>query len=225
LTEGDVLLKLAVPEAPWPIELISNERATFEMPTYDEGDVPEEFRAIGLQMPRGRPWPSRDNYLTRMLGEIGAGTSVKLTYIHDTQLLDKEFTIEQAPPDMLAAAKYKSEKLGLTVKDLTYEVRAGLRLTESDTAVVVTEIQPGTPAAMARINQYELIRAVDSQAIDNVQTFEKLVTEAQKAQKESVRITVEWMGKTRLADLKFNAKGNVPGLLKSLMSGPPDGSN
>ena len=217
LAEGDILLKLAVPEAPWPIDLVSNERSTYEVPTYDEEDVPEEFKAIGLRAPRSRPWPSRDNYLTRMLGEIGAGASVKLTYIHDGQSVEKEFVIEQAPPDILAAAKYKSEKLGLTVKDLTYEVRAALRLPQNDTAVVVTEIEPGTPAALARINQYELIRAVDSQAIDNVQTFEKLVTQAQQAQKESVRITVEWMGKTRLADLKFNAKANVPGLLRSLM--------
>ena len=67
-----------------------------------------------------------------MLGEIGAGTSVKLTYLHEGQSVEKELVIEQAPPDLMAAAKYKNEKLGLTVKDLTYEVRAALRLTEND---------------------------------------------------------------------------------------------
>jgi S1-C subfamily serine protease len=220
LAEGDILLKIAVPEAPWPIDLVTNERTpTYELPNYDEEDAPEELRGGGARMSRGRPWPSRDNYLTRMLGDIGAGTSVKLTYLHDGQSVEKEFVVEQAPPDLVAAAKYKDEKLGLTVKDLTYEVRAALRLTENDSAVVVTEIRPGTPAAMARINLYELIRAVDSQAVDSVQTFEKLVTEAQKAQKDSVRITVEWMGKTRLADLKFNARGNGPGLFRSLVPG------
>ena len=72
---------------------------------------------------------------------------------------------------------------------------------------------------MARINPFELVRAVDNQVVDSVQAFEKLVTEAQQAEKESIRITVEWMGKTRLADLKFNARGNGPGLLRSLMQG------
>ncbi len=225
LAEGDILLRLAVPEAPWPIDLISNERTpSYELTDYDDEDVPEEFRAMGMRGPRGRPWPSRDNYLTQMLGEIGAGTAVKLTYLHEGQLAIKEFVIEQAPPDLLAAAKYKNEKLGLTVKDLTYEVRAALRLTDNDTAVVVTEIEPGTPAAMARISQYELIRAVDGQAVDNVQTFEKLVAAAQQAQKESVRITVEWMGKTRLADLKFDARGNGPGLMRSMMPDAADAS-
>jgi hypothetical protein len=220
LAEGDILLRLRVPEAPWSIDLSTNERATYEMPSDDEeGDVPEEFRTIGYRSRRSRPWPSRDNYLTRMLGDIGAGATVKLMYIHDGQQIEKDFAIEQAPPDMLAAAKYKNDKLGLTVKDMTYEVRAALHLNENDNAVVVTEIEPGTAAAMARVSQYELIRAVDGEAVDSVGTFEKLVADAQKTQKESVRVTVEWMGKTRLADLKFNAKPTGPAAPRSLSSG------
>jgi hypothetical protein len=60
---------------------------------------------------------------------------------------------------------------------------------------------------------------VDGVSVDNVATFEKLITDAQKAQKDSVRLTVEWMGKTRLADLKFEAKPAAGGLLNSLLRG------
>jgi len=218
LAEGDVLLSIAVPGAPWPIELSPDERESFDMPDFEEGDVPEEFKAMGLQMPRRRPWPSQDNYLTRMLADIGAGTTVKLKYIHDGQAQEQEFTIEQAPRDMLSAAKYKNEKLGLTVKELTYEVRAALRLKEDDAAVVITQVEQGTPAALARINTYELIRAVDGESVGSVEAFEKLITAAQQDKKESVRLTVEWMGKTRLADLKFEAAA-PGGLLKSTLRG------
>jgi hypothetical protein len=218
LVEGDVLLKITVPEAPWPIELTPGERESFDVPDFDEEDIPKEFEAMGLRMPRGRPWPSRENSLTRMLADIGAGTSVKLNYIHAGQTTEEEFVIEQAPRDMLSAAKYKSEKLGLTVKDLTYEVRAALRLREDEAGVIVSQIEQGTPAAMARINAYELIRAVDGVQVENVEAFERLITEAQQANKTSVRLTVEWMGKTRLADLNFEAKG-ASGMLKSLIPG------
>ena len=69
LAEGDILLKMTVPEAPWPIDLISNERTpSYELANYDEEDVPEEFRGSGMRMARGRPWPSRDNYLTLHAG-------------------------------------------------------------------------------------------------------------------------------------------------------------
>lgn len=218
LVEGDVLLKIGVPEAPWPIELTPGEGERFDVPDFDEQDIPKEFEAMGLRMPRSRPWPSRDNSLTRMLADIGAGTSVKLSYIHAGETMEKEFVIEQAPRDMLSAAKYKNEKLGLTVKDLTYEVRAALRLREDEAGVIVSQIEQGTPAAMARINAYELIRAVDGVQVENVEVFERLIAEAQQANKASVRLTVEWMGKTRLADLNFEAKG-ASGMLKSLIPG------
>jgi S1-C subfamily serine protease len=218
LTEGDILLKITVPGAPWSIELGGDDRESYDVPEFDEADIPKEFAAMGYQMPRRRPWPSQDNYLTRLLGEIGQGTTVKLSYIHGAKTLEKEFTIQQAPRDMLSAAKYKNDKLGLTVKDVTYEVRAALRLEPSEPAIVAIKVEQGTPAALARINAYELIRAVDGAPVDNVGTFEKLITQAQEAKKDSVRVTVEWMGKTRLADLKFEAKPPA-GMLNPLLRG------
>jgi len=218
LTEGDILLKITVPGMPWPIELAGDDREGYGAPDFDEADIPKEFAAMGYQMPRRRPWPSQDNYLTRLLGEIGQGATAKLSYLHGTDLLEKEFTIQQAPRDMLSAAKYKNDKLGLTVKDVTYEVRAALRLTPDEPAVVAVKVEQGTPAALARINTYELIRAVDGASVDNVGTFEKLIAQAQESKKDSVRVTVEWMGKTRLADLKFEAKPPA-GMLNSLLRG------
>jgi S1-C subfamily serine protease len=174
---------------------------------------------MGYQMPRRRPWPSRANYLTSLLADIGRDATVKLIYIHGAETVEKEFAIQQAPRDAISAAKYKNEKLGLTVKDVTYEVRAALRLKAEEPAVVVTKVEQGTPAALARINTFELIRAVDGASVDSVETLEKLIAEAQKAQKESIRVTVEWMGKTRLADLKFEARVPAGGLLNSLLQG------
>jgi S1-C subfamily serine protease len=98
-------------------------------------------------------------------------------------------------------------------------VRAALRLQPDEPAVVVTKVEQGTPTALARINAYELIRAVDGTPVDNVAALEKLIAQAQEAKKDSVRLTVEWMGKTRLADLKFEAKAPASGLLNSLLPG------
>lgn len=215
LAEGDILLKITVPGTPWPIELGGDDRESYGVPDFDEADIPKEFAAMGYQMPRRRPWPSQGNYVNRLLGEIGQGTTVKLSYIHGAKTLEKEFTIRQAPRDMLSAAKYKNDKLGLTVKDATYEVRAALRLDPNEPAIVAVKVEQGTPAALARINSYELIRAVDGVSVDKVETFEKLLAQAQEAKKDSIRVTVEWMGKTRLADLKFEARAPA-GMLNAL---------
>lgn len=224
LVEGDILLKLKVPDAPWPIELRSRSAIDFARPDFEDLDVPEEVEMMGYRAPRRRPWPSRDNFFTSMLKTIGEGISAQLIYIHNGEELQKEFVIEQSPRDSLSANKYKDRKLGITVKDLTYEVRTGLKLNEDDKAIVVSKVEPGTPAALARISTFELLRAVEGESISSVKDFKTAIEDAKQQGKESVRVTVEWMGKTRLTDLKFEAKGR--GLREMMKSFPsfPGGS-
>lgn len=206
LAEGDVLLKLSVPDAPWPIELKFRRSRDYEGPDWEDMDIPSEIEAMGYRMPRKRPWPSRGNFFTRMLQVIGKGTPSTVTFVHEGQQVEKQFVIEQSLPDSLSAAKYKDEKLGITVKDLTYEIAAALRLGQDEKAIVVSKVEPGTPTALARIKAFELIRAVNGQQIGSAEDFESAIAKAKEEGKKSVRITVEWMGKTRLADLKFEAK-------------------
>jgi S1-C subfamily serine protease len=225
LVEGDVLLTLKAPKAPWPIELKIEREHEFEGPDWEEFDVPDEFEAMGFRVPRKRPWPSRDNFFTKMLYKIGRGMAAQLTYVHNGEELQKQFIIEQAPCDALSAKKYKDQELGFTVKDLTYEVRTALKLSEDEKAIVVSKVEPGTPTALARINAFELIRAVDGQAITSVDEFESAIEQAKKEHKKSVRITVEWMGKTRLADLKFEAKDMGLKDMMKFIPGLPGGSD
>jgi hypothetical protein len=109
LAEGDVLLKLVVPGAPWPIELATHEGDGSEMPDFDEADIPKEFAAMGMQMPRRRPWPSQDNYLNQLLGDVGQGTTVKLRSATGPRLLEKKFTIHGARADQCGQVQ---ERLG-----------------------------------------------------------------------------------------------------------------
>jgi C-terminal processing protease CtpA/Prc len=215
LKEGHILIKLQSDEMPWPVELKSRERDEYDEPDWEEMEIPEELETMGYRMPRKRPWPSRSNFLTQMLRTIGKNTKVDLTFLDQGNEVTKSFVIEEAPQDTLSADKFKDEKLGLTVKDLTYEVRAALRLPKDTSAVVLAKVEPGTPAALARLNTYELIRALDGHEVASVKEFEAMIKNAQDEKKKSIRITVEWMGKTRLADLKFEAKGpkGIRGLL------------
>ncbi|MCP4712736.1 MAG: PDZ domain-containing protein [Planctomycetes bacterium] len=203
LTEGDVLLKLQAPETAWPIELSMGRGDEYTGPDLESIEIPQQFAAMGMQQPRRRPWPSRDKSLTRMLKDIGEGAEVELTYLHVGQEVKNSFVIEQSPPDALSAAKYKDDELGLTVKDLTYEVRAALFLPEDAKGIVISKVEQGMPAGLARIQTFELIRALDGEDVGSVMQFEAMIKNAQEEDKESVRITVEWLGKTRLADLKI----------------------
>ncbi len=219
LKEGDILLKLKVPDGPWPIDL----RQSFDhndTPDWEDIDIPEQFESMGFSRPRRRPWPSRGNFFTQMLGISGDGSSARLIWLNAGEIKHGEFTVEHSPPDSLSAKKHKDKDLGLTVKNVTDEVRAALRLSPEDNAIYISKVEEGMPTALARIKMFELIRAVDGSDIANVDDFAAAIQKARDENKTSVRITVEWMGKTRLADLKFDAAAKPGGgFLKKFLPG------
>ena len=99
--------------------------------------------------------------------------------------------------------KYKNKDVGLTVKDVTYEVRVGLRLNKAKKAVVVSKIESGSPAQVAKIQPFELITAVDGRPVVSAEEFGNRVKAALKAKKKALRLTVDRLGQTRLADLEL----------------------
>ena len=201
IKESDILLRVETRKRPHPIELTSSgdmsEMFSFDWTRYASYRHVEEY---GKAKPR---WPMRLNYLTILLETIGEGEKIKLTYLHEGKEVSKKFKIELAPRDFVSAGKYKNKEIGLTVKDLTYEVRAGLRLDDAKKAVVVSKIERGSPAQVAKIAPFELITAIDSAPVASAKEFGSRIKQALKAKKKRVLLTVELLGKSRLADLEL----------------------
>lgn len=104
---------------------------------------------------------------------------------------------------LYAAAAEVAGKLGLAVKDLTYEVRRGLRLEDTRHAVVISKIESGSPAEVARLKPFELITAISGAPVASAEQFASRVKSALDAGEKSVRLTVEYLGKSRLAGLEL----------------------
>jgi len=201
IKEGDVLLRVKTRKRPAPIELSSSADMSdfsFDWSAYADYRYVEEY---GQAKPR---WPMRLNYLTILLKTIGEGEKVTLTWLHNGKEVTKDYTIEQAPRDFASAKKYKNKEVGVTVKDVTYEVRAGLRLDDKKKVVVVSKIEPGSPAEVARIAPFELITAIDGTPAATADDFGQRIKDAIKAKRKSVRLTIERLGKSRLADLDLS---------------------
>jgi len=45
-----------------------------------------------------------------------------------------------APPDFDSARRWRNRKVGLTVKDLTYDIRTYLRLSDDQPGVIVSKV-------------------------------------------------------------------------------------
>ncbi len=150
-------------------------------------------------------WHSRTTALVTLLRDWGIGTRWELVWLHDGEERGAELTVEQAPPDFRSAPRHFDEGAGLEVRDLTYEVRRLLRLGPDAQGVVVARIEPGSPAAQARIQANELILELDGQAIASAEAFREMLEAAREASQPQVRLVVQRLGKTRIVDLGTEA--------------------
>jgi len=204
---GDILLKLSASGMPYPVELSSRLAAAAEYGGYRPSYGQEgEEEADGVE----QSWKSRSNFLTRALDAIGVGNKVAITYCRpeeggEGKVQSLEYVIEQAPPDWDSAAKWKNRKLGLTVKDVTYEIRYALNLKPADLGVIVAKVEEGSPTLVARIMPNEILVRLDDQPLTSARQMRDLIVKAHKEGKKSVRLTVLHLGKTRFADLSIAA--------------------
>ncbi|GAF91638.1 unnamed protein product, partial [marine sediment metagenome] len=170
LKVGDILLKIQAPGMPYPIELAS-QLAGGRTGGYGRRWYPG-MGGDGESGSPGSTWKNRLNFLTRAMDAIGTGKSVRIIYYRRGEGKDDpgkavtvDYKIERAPPDFESAPKWKNRKIGITAKDLTYEVRLALNLKSDAPGVVVARIEPGSPAMIGRIFPNELITTADGKPI------------------------------------------------------------
>lgn len=172
LEVGDILLRLHIEGQPRPLEV--------EVSMYEMGWGAQYLEALDQidpsyydQIPP--PWGGAETSLTRSLTDVGFGTPFTAEVFRDGEILRPEFEVEEGPAHYGAAAKFKSEAAGLTVKDLTYEARRFFQLTPEDAGVIVSNIEQGEGAAVAGVKPFELIVAVNDAPVHSVEEFEEAI--------------------------------------------------
>ncbi|GAF69007.1 unnamed protein product, partial [marine sediment metagenome] len=182
VTAGDVLLRLHVEGYPKPMEVIIEKNeypwGTFPWDRLDE--IPEQYFD---QIPE--PWGSVENTFTRSLTDLGFGKPFTAELVSGGKVIRKEFTVVQSPPHYDSAKRYKSELLGLTGKNLTYEVRRYFQKTPDEPGVIVAKIEPGSKASVAGIKPFEILTHVNGVPVHSADEFEARLTEATKTPETS----------------------------------------
>ncbi len=168
-----------------------------------DADIPPQLQSMGFKLPEKAPWRGRGNYVNNLLDVIGEGRTITLTYISDGELTSGTLKVERAPVDFDSAPKFKDKELGLTAKDVTYEVRKALDMKPDEPGVVIAKVEEGSPAAVARLAQYEIIAQVAAKPVRSAKEFGDAIESARKAGKETVQLQVIKLGKARFADLQL----------------------
>ncbi len=147
---------------------------------------------------------NRNNYLTKLLTRLGPGAKIALTYLEGTEKKTHDFTLAWAPYDYASANKFKDEKTGLTVKDLTYDVLAYLHLPADQPGVIVWKVEPGEKAAVARITPFMILTELNSRPLKDVDDYQKRIEAIQQAEGGGTAvIKILVMGKSRMVRIVF----------------------
>src|SRR5260221_1430512 len=108
------------------------------------------------------------------LGVWRSGKKITLTV--KTEELPAETTQASTPPAATPPPQSSNTSFGVEVQDLTPDLKRELAL-KSDTGVVVTDVVPNSPAAVADIQPGDVITEVGRTAVLNLDAFQKALLE------------------------------------------------
>ena len=140
---------------------------------FERGDIVTEYEGKSI----------RDvNHLRNSVAQTEVGKKVKIKVLRDGK--DKELIVKigEQPSDLFAAGPGvvpSGKDLGMTVQNLTKELANRLGV-EEDGGVIVTEVQPGSPAATSDIREGDIIKEVNRKKIVGVAEFKKALSEGDK---------------------------------------------
>jgi hypothetical protein len=194
---GDILLQLHVPDYHKPVPVAVDEGnewgAMFPWDRLDE--VPEEYLS---QIPS--PWPAVQNDFTEKITGIGMGKTFELEFSRGGSLQRVSLAVTESPPHFESAARFKVEELGLTVRNLTYEVRRFFQLAPHDPGVIISKIEPGSKAYVSGLRPYEIVTGIDEEPVTDVAAFAASLASG----RTELRLDVKRMTRTRVVKLNLD---------------------
>ena len=197
-----VMLNIQVDREPKPIDIKASEYAPgANYPWTNWDKLPARY--WDGKFPS--PWQPTETFLTRKLTDMGFGKKFTATFFADGKQVRRKFTVVASPTHYHTAAKFKSTEVGLTVRQMTYEVRRYFQKTAKDPGVIVSTVEPGSKAGVGGVRPYEIITHVNDKAISSVTEFEKAI----KGKKE-LRLSVLRMTNNRLVKLDMSAPATAP---------------
>jgi serine protease Do len=123
--------------------------------------------------------------LSRAVAAMGPESTATLEVLRDGKSKEIKLTIGTMPEEMADQKRggSKSETAwGVTVQNLTPELARKFSLDDNETGVVITDLQPGTPAAEARLRPGDVIKEVNRQKIQNVRDYKQTIQKMKKGE-------------------------------------------
>lgn len=157
-------------------------------------DVIVEFDGVAVD---------RMNQLPRLVAARAPGSEVKVVLLRDGKRKELQVPLGELRGEGGASAGNAEEQLGLTVQEITPDLRSHLEL-EEDSGLVVSGVEPGSPAAEAGLRRGDVVLEVNQEAVSDLKDYRKALKEARS--KESALFLVRRGSGTLFVVVKLDKK-------------------
>jgi serine protease Do len=121
--------------------------------------------------------------LIALVTDTNPGTTVKLDILRDGQPMTIQVTLGERPENLsvhagLGSAPSQGTLQGITVQALTPEIRQQFSLPSDEQGVVISNLDPESPATQAGLQPGDVIEEINRQRVRSVGDFQRLAAEA-----------------------------------------------
>ncbi len=115
--------------------------------------------------------------LPRMVASTAVGKSVTVKLLRNGKPVDREVKVGEMEEKQEMAKAPSQKSLGITIQNITPEIARSLGL-KKDTGVVITRVEPGSPASEAGLQSGDVILEVNRTPVKDAGDFVKKVEKA-----------------------------------------------
>ncbi len=203
INPGAILLRLWDPSKPTPIKITADQYQFAEMafPWDRYAELPEQYFD---RVPR--PWPPANGALSQVITKVGFGKQAEIEFVQNGKTMRVPLPVEISPAHYDTAKKFDHSASGLTVRDMTYELRRYFQIDAKAPGVIISNIEAGSKASRIGLKPFEYITQVNNIEVHNVAEFEKAAKDSNE-----LKLSVKRYMTGRAVTIKLDAPTTAPG--------------
>lgn len=148
------------------------------------GDVIVEFNGVPIRAKQDREVLD----FTKLVRETGAASDVIVRILREGESVEVPVTLGTRPRMARDADEYEEPYFGLTVREITTDVRIALNLAEDVEGVLVRRVESGSAAQYARMRPGVLILAFGDYRVRSIADFREAVERVASEQPDEIAV-------------------------------------
>ena len=133
---------------------------------------------------------------TKLVRETGPGKQVAVRVLRGGEPAEVTVTLGEQPRSAQDAEEYEDEVLGLTVRELTQDLRIRLNLSEDVQGVIVRRVKSGSTAQLGKMQAGVIVLAIGDAPVRNLEDYRAAVAALQEAKPAEVAVFARFGSET-----------------------------